>query len=1339
MGEKRRKPVEQWALLEQNIRLLATCAVWEDTAPLVVPTSYRAMREQARALNVADQADQLLANALFHVMAPCSSSHGERLRCVARTLIEVVQHGYVAPSKMISYISRYIVMRRPMFSNLWTVLCAMALSLLQSYGASITRDSRLELSTSIIETLFHSPSKEEPPRCAVDLLSILPLPESIVTSAPSTGSSKAASGSAPTAVPLQALSRTAIPPSLRDFVSGNQRHVRNVAMLTSRAGTHQLTASTVLTDDLPLQLKTVSKSRDTAIWTHYNLITERAPLYMFRPDVNHEAVTKRRSLCGAVVLRILTLIASSRSRAAAASASATTSSTTPGPTEHPPPTPSVPVGNTNNSKSIMTSWKGDWGEWLILSDQLNAFLLHGLVEFEEFVMMLVHSGKSYFGGAPLRDNCIVWLVTQMMPLEVVKQTLSIDFNNREKRGAHLADCLTAFHDPSSGRTTDGQSELLDSAIACLFWRLRALSKDFVMSSAPSNSVDMLHEHYGAWWKRTADALDFFELDEASILKLAVLSHISSQVVADRVVRFLNDDSKDARLSWQTLPGQLVFSGRTKPLQTALLYNLSIQCRNRIASGFMDRLLDPPTMQIGASKIMPPGLLETYVRLLYIAPFALHNHLGKLYSRVGALRTLPAFQAHTLLELANYRLYRLVKHQSALKMLFQTIGKALSEGLPHPQLRIIRLSYRLSSSEQLSSVLHERPSHHQALQWMPETMRIHLANRPPEECLATISWADAQSAARRPEFASLLDFRPKLDEVAATMAQNPTMRSQFLCIVAMIWLQHQSHFLEYEYNFQTAIHHMLPSEVPDAAVCLVHFLINALQSGRIASATNMVPVQVVSALLVQFAWDSRLVPIDLVILALCDRTDCPESFTIIRELLITNDAFAERIELLAGPDAPVVCHWEDPDYLQKHTEYQTTFAEISSYDSAVSGGMIDMDPVLPVYYGNLCVKIVPVLDVLIGRLVEHEHKDLLQEVVMRFRKLYALYHHSPISYVLDSLKYYDGSLALDLAVCKALLRLCTTETSSEFSNEFVRYVSCDDDDEEFAFSQPSFFLGLLLRLSDQITIVSSAGVVSETSPQFFHEFQCSLAQVLSTTQLELLTIPVSLPTICRSMLAAALDTDVSSKPSSSKIMHALALLLDNLPSRYMVESVKALVDLYQQCVDELSGEELDEASPFWTQLLDSDWKSLSVSLLDNRYARLLSATHHIISHSPATLQSFVTRLSSSITAPISPLPFHYLCRSFSPFLVPSGPVNEQDSAAYGTACMMLLHQLAGCARRPSDYSPQDKIHVDAVMDFTAHAIPSLLPHIAPRSIARMRILRSRLPAAFSNRLDMSVSA
>lgn len=283
-------------------------------------------------------------------------------------------------------------MRRPMFSNLWTVLCAMALSLLQSYGASVTRDSRLELSTSIIETLFHSPSKEEPPRCAVDLLSILPLPESIVTSAPSTGSSKAASGSAPTAVPLQALSRTAIPPSLRDFVSGNQRHVRNVAMLTSRAGTHQLTASTVLTDDLPLQLKTVSKSRDTAIWTHYNLITERAPLYMFRPDVNHEAVTKRRSLCGAVVLRILTLIASSRSRAAAASASATTSSTTPGPTEHPPPTPSsagiamprpsssgslltsVPVGNTNNSKSIMTSWKGDWGEWLILSDQLNAFL-----------------------------------------------------------------------------------------------------------------------------------------------------------------------------------------------------------------------------------------------------------------------------------------------------------------------------------------------------------------------------------------------------------------------------------------------------------------------------------------------------------------------------------------------------------------------------------------------------------------------------------------------------------------------------------------------------------------------------------------------------------------------------------------------------------------------------------------------------------------------------------------------------------------------------------------------------------------------------------------------------
>jgi hypothetical protein len=57
----------------------------------------------------------------------------------------------------------------------------------------------------------------------------------------------------------------------------------------------------------------------------------------------------------------------------------------------------------------------------------------------------------------------------------------------------------------------------------------------------------------------AGGLDLLALDDSAMVKLAVLSNISSQVVADRLIRFLNEDSSDSKLGWKTLPGCCFFS------------------------------------------------------------------------------------------------------------------------------------------------------------------------------------------------------------------------------------------------------------------------------------------------------------------------------------------------------------------------------------------------------------------------------------------------------------------------------------------------------------------------------------------------------------------------------------------------------------------------------------------------------------------------------------------------------------------------------------------------------------------------------------------------------------
>ncbi|KMS94541.1 hypothetical protein BVRB_020380, partial [Beta vulgaris subsp. vulgaris] len=70
---------------------------------------------------------------------------------------------------------------------------------------------------------------------------------------------------------------------------------------------------------------------------------------------------------------------------------------------------------------------------------------------------------------------------------------------------------------------------------------------------------------------------------------------------------------------------------------------------------------------------------------------------------------------------------------------------------------------------------------QTLRWMPRPMQDFFRNR--KSSFVTISWSDAQAQARRPDYASLLDFRPRNDDVSNHLSSNPLARQQFYCIAA----------------------------------------------------------------------------------------------------------------------------------------------------------------------------------------------------------------------------------------------------------------------------------------------------------------------------------------------------------------------------------------------------------------------------------------------------------------------------------------------------------------------------------------------------------------------------
>eukprot|EP00474_Spongospora_subterranea_P005735 CRZ06193.1 hypothetical protein [Spongospora subterranea] len=451
-------------------------------------------------------------------------------------------------------------------------------------------------------------------------------------------------------------------------------------------------------------------------------------------------------------------------------------------------------------------------------------------------------------------------------------------------------------------------------------------------------------------------------------------------------------------------------------------------------------------------------------------------------------------------------------------------------------------------------------------------------------------------------------------------------------------------------------------------------------------------------------------------------------------------------LASDNDCDPLPHWDDPDYLPRHLDYHTSFPEVSTgagYENFLGASE---EAILPVYYGNLCARIVPVIDILIGRLIENEESALLIDIIDRFHPIYNLYHSHPIEFVLSTFRYYDTSPALIPEVRRSLLRLCTSSFRNgvaTFSPSILQYAgsSMSDRDDSDIFSM-QFYQELLLRLADQITAVSLSSAVTESAPQFFYEFRSVFGETLSIAGVELICLPVSPKSVSESLLEAILapGTPTNATPSG-KLMHAYALVLSHLPERYLIAAVNSIVQAFLNQIMSLgsgpsAGPDLDLLSPFSGMILESDWKTLSSMLLDNRHSRLLSALYHLLEHIPSLFPKFIINLYESVSGRVHwPLQLLFLCRSFAPFISA-----QRNSEALISSCLLAARGLVDIARHqhikiddPADHM-KGKAHVDVVIDYLVNALPEVIPHLESKGLANLRLLMLQLPRVWSERFS-----
>ena len=117
-----------------------------------------------------------------------------------------------------------------------------------------------------------------------------------------------------------------------------------------------------------------------------------------------------------------------------------------------------------------------------------------------------------------------------------------------------------------------------------------------------------------------------------------------------------------------LPGGVTFRGRIHPISLPLLSCLAIRCRQRVLS-VLEHLIIPITAQnTNQLDALPPGMIETYVRLLYMST---SQNRSKLEHGFKTSENSPR-RLHTLVEAANFRLIRFFNYHRSTRFLFSAV-------------------------------------------------------------------------------------------------------------------------------------------------------------------------------------------------------------------------------------------------------------------------------------------------------------------------------------------------------------------------------------------------------------------------------------------------------------------------------------------------------------------------------------------------------------------------------------------------------------------------------------------------------------------------------------------
>ena len=135
-------------------------------------------------------------------------------------------------------------------------------------------------------------------------------------------------------------------------------------------------------------------------------------------------------------------------------------------------------------------------------------------------------------------------------------------------------------------------------------------------------------------------------------------------------------------------------------------------------------------------------------------------------------------------------------------------------------------------------------------------------------------------------------------------------------------------------------------------------------------------------------------------------DAQVCFFIIQLLLLKPQDFRNRVSELVKNMSPE--HWMTNEFYTNHLEFHRKFPEKFSFEDQQSygGGGNDTNSPLPVYFGNVCLRFIPVFDIVVHRFLELPPVSKSLETLLDHIGVLYKFHDRPITYLYNTLHYYE---------------------------------------------------------------------------------------------------------------------------------------------------------------------------------------------------------------------------------------------------------------------------------------------------------------------------------------------